>query len=378
MRILVCLAAVSLAALADEDRTEEIRRLLGSGDASYMRAAYDAARQSFERAWEMAQSTAPDDAIRYDVLKRLTAVHTAAGEYTAAEGYLQQALTWRERQFGAAEPKAIDDLLETATLWRKMKEYNRALAIIERAWMLHVQSLGIDSIPAADDMSRKAQIYLDQKDAAKAAGALKQALEIRTKRNGGDSPTLLADLDRLGEVEVSLREYDKAEEIYRHALVIRERLYGKEHADLIATLDGLAYACFGQQKYDDAEPLYYRLLSVWTASAGKDHPMIATVYDKLAGLYADQKKWDQAKEAAGRGSLIRVRFLAMGYAQQAALRLLEGAPDDAKDLYRRALAVMEPSDPALDELRKQIEGNLKLLQPPPKPVTRKASPARKK
>src|SRR6476469_9575347 len=136
MRRLLCLLVFCLAARGDEDRMEEIQRLLRSGDATYMRAGYAAARQSFADAWKLAESTDPKDSVRYDVLKRLVAVHTAAGEYAAAEGYLQQALTWRERQFGPDEPKAIDDLLETAALWRKMKDYDRALAIIERAWSL--------------------------------------------------------------------------------------------------------------------------------------------------------------------------------------------------------------------------------------------------
>jgi Tetratricopeptide repeat len=377
MRTLLCLLAVSLAAYADEDRTEQIQRLLHSGDAGYMRAAYDAARQSFAEAWELAQKTEAKDPIRYDVLKRLVAVHTAAGEYPEAEGYLQQALTWRERQFGDTEAKAIDDLLETAALWRKMKDYDRALAIIDRAWRLHVQSVGMESIAAADDLSRKAQIYLDQKDREKAAGALQAALAVRTKRNGGDSPTLLADLDRLGEVQIASREYDKAEDTYRKGLVIRERLYGREHADLIATLDGLAYACFGQKKYEDAEQLYRRLLAVWTASAGKDHPMLATVYDKIGGLYADQQKWEPAKESVVQANRIRAHFLAQGYAQEAALRLSEGTVDAARDLYRRALAAMEPPDPYFDELREQIEGNLKLIEPPPQAPARASPPKRK-
>ena len=101
--------------------------------------------------------------------------------------------------------------------------------------------------------------------------------------------------------------------------------------------------------------------------------MVATVYDKIAGLYAEQKKWEQARAAADRANIIRAHFLAVGYAQQAALRLTEGAPDAARDLYRRALAVMDPPDPCFDELRKQIEGNLKLLEPPPKPARKKPS-----
>ena len=44
------------------------------------RGDYDAARESFTKAWDIAQqTTTPNDPVRYDVLKRLTSVRAAAG-----------------------------------------------------------------------------------------------------------------------------------------------------------------------------------------------------------------------------------------------------------------------------------------------------------
>jgi tetratricopeptide (TPR) repeat protein len=382
MRSSALLLICCLAAIGGEERSEKIGRLLESGQIYYLKADYPAARQAYEDAWQLAQETLPADPLRYTLVKRLAAVNAAAGQYAEAETYMQQALTWRENQFGSTEAQAIEDLLEVANLCRRMKDLERALVVLDRVQSLHMQTSGRESLPVADDMSRRAAVMAELKRPETAVVVLEMALALRQKLSGADSQTLLADLDRLGELNIALRRYDKAEDTYRHALVIRERLYGREHADLIATLDGLAYACYGQKKYDDAEPTYQRLLGVWTASAGKEHPMIATVLDKLAGVYADQKKWDQANAAVEQANAVRARFLAVGFAQSGGLRLMAGDMEGAKTYYRKALALMDPPNPLFDELREQVEKDLKAMEPPPKPAApkpgaRKPAPRKK-
>jgi tetratricopeptide (TPR) repeat protein len=189
-------------------------------------------------------------------------------------------------------------------------------------------------------------------------------------------PSLIPDLDRLGELYITVRAYDKAEDAYRHVLVIRETLYGKTHADLISTVDGLAYAIFGQKKYEAAEPIYQRLISLWEESVGKDHPMVAVALDKVAVFYADQKKFDQARAALERSTAIRAHFLATGLSQQATEEFSENHLDQAKALYARALAVLDPPNTINEELRAQFEGVLKTFEQLQTPS--KSPPKRKK
>jgi len=216
-----------------------------------------------------------------------------------------------------------------------------------------------------------ALLYMDDGHPERASGALKTALEIREKTLGAENPGLLPELDRLASTWLTLRLYDKAEEAYRRALVIRERVAGAAEAELIPTLDGLAYACFGQKKYEDAEALYKRLLATWEKSAGGDHPMVALTLDKLAMFYRDQKRWDEGVAAAERATALRALFLANGLAQEAGERLARGDRKEAEQLYRRALAALDPSRSEHGQLREQIEGSLKELAP------RKSAPARK-
>lgn len=377
MAICVAFASLSLWALAAQEPVPDIPTLLKDGNASNMKGDYEAARGSFLKAWELAQATPPDDPIRYDILKRLTSVRAAAGEFADADNYLQMAINWREQVLGQNDPKIADDLLVSVGLCRGMKNFDRALLILGRVMGLHRVAFGPDSTAVADDFSRTAQIYMEQKNVPAAINSLNTALTIRGKTVSQLDPSLVGDLDRLAGAHIVMRAYDKAEEAYRHALVIRETLFGKEDADLIATVDGLAYAVFGQKKYDEAEPIYLRLIGLWIKSVGDDHPMVAMALDKVATFYADQKKYDQAKEAQDRGNAIRAHFFATGLSVEATEQTVEGNKDAALALYRRAFVVLDPPNPIYQELASNIAEIIKNTETPPK-VTKKTPPPRKK
>jgi len=348
--------------MAQEGLAPAIAQLNKDGDALYLKGDYEAARLAFAGAWDLAQQTPKDNPARYDILKRLTSVRAAAGEFADADNWLQQAITWRENTLGWKDHKIADDLLVSVALCRGVKDYDRAQAILRRVLSLHVEFYTVDSFMVADDFSRMGSIYAEQKKIEDAISSINAALDIRTKLGGPLDPALLPDLDRLGEYHTTMRAYALAEAAFRHALVIRETLYGKTHADLISTVDGLAYALFGQQKYDEADPVYQRLIALWEFSVGKDHAMVAVALDKLAVFYAAQKKSPEARDALERSTAIRVRFLALGISQQATQAFTEGQLDQAKAFYRRGLAVLAPPNPIHDDLRERFEGVLQTLE----------------
>jgi tetratricopeptide (TPR) repeat protein len=365
----------AVSAFAQEDPAAQVLPLMKEGDAAYLKGDYAAARDAFGKAWDALQATPADNPLRYDALKRLTAVRGAASEFADADQWLWQAITWREAARGKEDPKIADDLLLSVAYQRSLKNFDRALEVMKRVQGLHVAIYGPASQFYADDFSRMAQIYAEQRKIVPSIAMHQIAVEIRTKIAGPLDVTLVADLDRMGELYTTQREYDKAEEVYRHVLVIRETIYGKMHPDLISTVDGLAYSLFGQKKYEAAEPVYKRLLDLWVESVGKDHPMVAVTLDKVAVFYADQKKFEEARGMLERSVAIRSHFHAMGISQQATEAFGEGKVSDTKALYQRALVVIGEPNPVTDELRKQFEGMLKALD---ESMPKKSSAAPKK
>jgi tetratricopeptide (TPR) repeat protein len=368
--------------MAQEEGAPTVPQLTKDGDAFYLKGDYEAARLAFTNAWELALQTPKDNPVRYDILKRLTSVRAAAGEFADADNWLQQAITWRENTLGWKDHKIADDLLISVGLCRGMKDFDRALAILRRVQSLHVEAYTFDSTMVADDFSRMANVYAEQKQIDSAIKAIDAAITVRTKLSGPLDPSLISDLDRLGEYDTLMRAYDQAEAAFRHVLVIRETLYGKTHPDLISTVDGLAYALFGQQKYEEADPVYQRLIGLWESSVGKDHAMVAVALDKVAAFYSAQKKYPEVREALERSTAIRARFLAMGISQQATQANTEEQMEQVKAFYRRGLSVLDPPNPINDDLREQFEAMLKAVEaPPPKsavPVKRLSTPPTKK
>jgi tetratricopeptide (TPR) repeat protein len=370
---------VLLLALALLPQAVEIAPLLETAQAAYLTGDYERARQTLLQAWDLAQQRPAEDPVRYEVLKRLTSVRAAAGEFRDADGFLQLAINWRETVIGQADPKITDDLIVSASLCRGMKDYSRALAILGRVAVSHRQAFGLESLPIADDSSRMAQIYMEMKNIPGAISMLNSSLQIRSKLSGPLDPTLVPDLDRLAGAHIVLREYQKAEAAYRRVLVIRETLLGKDDADLIATVDGLAYSCLGQKKYEEAEPIYRRLIDLWVKSVGEDHPMVAVAYDKVAMFYLQQGKHEQAHAAKDRSVAIRAFFLAAGLSTSATARIAAGKKDEALEIYQRAVAVLAPPDSLYDAVRAELEAIVKSMETPlaAQPAPRKA-PAKKK
>jgi tetratricopeptide (TPR) repeat protein len=357
----VALAFFLLAAV--QDAPPDVPSLLRAGDASYLKADYEAARQSFQQAWDLAQETPPDNPARYDILKRLTSARAAAGEFKDADQFLQMAINWRETTLGAADPKIPDDMLLEVSLCRSMKDHERAADVLMRVLGMHIAASGFDSKPVADDYSRMAQIRMDQKLLEQAVSALNMALNIRTKLAGALDPSLVPDLDRLGQVYITQRAYDNAEWAFQRALVIRESIYGKMNADLIATVDGLAYALFGQKKYEQAEPLYKRLIDLWVGSVGGDHPMVAMALDKVAVFYAEQKRYAEANEASDRAHAIRAGVLATSLIQDATRRYDQDDMATTRALLERCLKVLDPPNQMYDKLHEQVLSMMKVVEP---------------
>lgn len=345
----------------------EARLQIGRGDAA-------AAKTTLERVWMELEKGPPEDPRRYDTLKMQSAVATLLGQYEEAEQYIQIGIAWRQTVIGRNDPKLADEYVEIAMLCYRKKDFDRGLELLKQALNRVARANSFDSVPVADIFSRMALMHLGQSKQEDAAFDLDTAVQIRAKVLGADHPALLPDLDRLGTTRISLRHYDKAEQVYRRALSIRERMLAPTDPDLIPSVEGLGYAFFGQKKYPEAESQYQRLLRLWEGSAGSEHPMVAQTLEKIAILYREQKRWDDSRPLAERALAIRALFQARGLNQEASARYLHGDRKEGEELYKRALALLDPARAEHKELHATIIGILREIDaapPPPAPPARR-------
>ncbi len=351
----------------------DIDTLLKTAHAAYRKADYAAARKSFEEAWAAADTLPQNDPKRYEILKELSGVTSAAGDQDAAEKYIGLAINWRETVVGPDDPLIAGDLIELATITARRKDFERSIVILQRVVGIHTKAKGnFENAEVADDFSRIALVHLAQNKPEKAIPSLLTANGIREKVFGADSPALLSDLDRLGAAQITTRAYEDAEIAFRRALVIRERIEGSQSPDLLTTLDGLAYSLFGEKQYDEAEKYYKRLLNLWLLIGNL--PMIADTDEKIAVFYREQKKWEEGTEAAGNAIALRALVSAVGLSTEATAWIAHGDKAHAIELYKKALTILDPNRKDHDGLREQIEHVLGDLDPP---KATKAAPKKK-
>ena len=361
--------------IATPQETAPLDDLLKIAHSAYLKGDYAAARTSLEQTWAIVQTSPAADPKRYDIAKQLEAVLSAAGDYKTAEEYEEIAINWRENVNGQSDPKLADELIELSNLCQRMKDYPRALLLLQQAQGRHVRLYGSDSIQVADDWSCIALLHQSESRLDLAVQPLQSAIHIREVVLGAEHPAILSELDRLASAQVTLRRYPDAEETFRRSLIIRERLTGPMHADLIATVEGLAYAQFGQKKYEDAEAGYKRLLALWIFSTQQpDHPMIALTYDKMATFYRAQTRWEEAEDAAGKSIALRGLFLANGLVNEASEQLSREHQLEAIRLLQRAIDSLDESREEHVKLRQQLQASMKELVPEAKPTTVKRPP----
>ena len=363
------------AGLFGQTQPPDIDLLIKTGNAAHRKADYAAARKSLEEAWAAAGELPQSDPKRYEILKELSGVTSAAGDQDAAENYIELAINWRETVIGREDPLIAGDLIELATICERRKDLDRSIAILQRVVGLHTKAHGnFENSDVADDFSRIALVQSAQNKPEAAIATLLTVIGIREKVLSPDSPGLLSEIDRLGAAQITTRAYADAEITFRRALVIRERIEGSQSPDLLTTLDGLAYSLFGEKQYDEAEKFYKRLLNLWLLIGNL--PMIADTNEKIAVFYREQKRWEEGTEAAANAIALRALVSAVGLSTEATAWIAHGDKAHAVELYRKALTLLDPNRKDHDGLREQIEHILADLDPPkvPKTAPRKKQP----
>ena len=376
MRWILLFAAFSLAASAQNPPTQApaaqdappptIEKLMADANTRYMKRDYAASVQLYEQARAQIEETPAGNPQRFDVMKRLSTVAAAAGNYPASNTYLAAAIAWRTERFGDSDPQVMAERLHQVGIYRAMGDAAGAREALTAIIAKHEEMGGRRNPDLANDHSLMGQIDLDVHQKKNAMQEFQLAILLRSISAGPLDVTQVPDLDRLGTlcIDKEILDYRQAEDVFRRALIIRESVLGAEHADLLATLDGLAYAYFGQQKYPEAEAAYQRLLALWTKSVGETHPMLAVALDKLAVFYAAQKRHEEARAAYERANAIRALVFAQGLVKEADdARTNTDPPAVSGALYQRALHALEPSNPLYDPLHDAINEVLQPAEP---------------
>ena len=298
-------------------------------------------------------STSPSSArtVTRDVVESLNEQarqYERRGQYQQAEPLYREALTRREKQFGAnhlAVAAASDNLgnayLRTGAYQLAEAQYQRSLAIRE-------QKLKPNHPEIAASLKGLGSVYVRTREYAKAETYLQRALELQEKTLGANHRALAETLNNFGDMYVLQAAYAKAEPFHARALAIREKSLGRQHLDVAESLFslGLVYKNTGESA--KAEPLFQRALAIQEKKLGRNDYQVGVTLNNLAGVYANLSEYAKAEPLYQRSIEILARAatrdpLALMAPLYNLIRMYAQTNDAAKlaPLYERTFALVE-------------------------------------
>jgi TPR repeat protein len=216
----------------------------------------------------------------------------------------------------------------------------------------------LDSMADSDElrqMEELAQAFEATVDGARAHQVYERML--RMAERAGD-----AELTRklLGTLADSYANYEmplKAEPLYLRLLALKEKELGAQHAEVAGTLHELASVYADTARLSLAEPMARRALELRLATVGQAHAGTRNTLRKLAGLLAARGDLAGARQSLAEVQTWVERDLGPAHAQYPAelSRIAQayydlGQYEDAENLYRRSLAIVESKADAQSQL----------------------------
>ena len=228
-----------------------------------------------------------DNESRVSTLLELGRARIGAGELSAAESPLQDALRVSQSQFGARSLQAGRALwglgmlrLEQDRIGESKDLFRHSLALLE-----DVKAPQSDISSVLDDL---ATVYEREQQWALAKESYERALEIDKRELGDDHPRLAIDLSNLAIVAQNMGDLKLAESLCRGAIDRNERAFGDLHPETAAAKENYGLLLQREGKLTEAEPLLRQALATKLVLYGPDHYRVGYAHVSLALLLHDK------------------------------------------------------------------------------------------
>ncbi len=272
------------------------------------------------------------------------------GDYSAAQSYLERALTIHEAALGPTHPDTAQSLNKQARLLTAQGDWATARPLYERALTITEAALGPSHPSTANILNNLAELLQAQGDYNTARPLYERALIIREQVNGPNDSQTANSLNKLALLLQAQGDYSAARPLYGRALAIREAVCGPNHPDTAISLSSLAFLLQVQGDYKGAHPLHERALAIAEATFGTDHPEIARNLNNLAVVLRQQGDYKSARSFYERALAICGKvfgpthpYTATSLSNLAGVLEAQGDYTAARLHYERALQIRETS-----------------------------------
>ncbi|MFO7563203.1 MAG: serine/threonine-protein kinase [Enhygromyxa sp.] len=313
-----CADERSLIEDVDDERLDELERLLASASGRKAFGKYDEGLEIALQALELATQihTPHGEGRAYLLLGDLQNRRNKLGE---AKRYLREALRRAD--------VAGDDATRVAALTKLMRvsylehdlEAGEALAADARAAL---DRLGDAPLLEADYYLHHGSLALARGDNETAGEYHGRALAIREAKLGADHPEVAISLNGIANALLGQGQHEQAEQMARRALAIFETQLGPEHLYTAASHNSIGNCLMERGRHigwDDpatarpyfaeAEQHYHKAVDIRAANVGREHPSVALHLHNLGEAQRLQGAHEQAKASFERALAIKREHL---------------------------------------------------------------------
>jgi len=313
-RIKTCADERSLIDDVDDERIDELERLLASANGRKVLGKYDEGVEIALLALALAKQIAtPHGEGRAQLL--LGDLQTKRHKMAEAKQHLRESLRRADvARDDATRVQALTQLMRISYLEHDL-DGGEALAADARAAL---DRLGDAPLLEADFYLHYGSLTLARGDNEAAGTYHRQALEIREAQLGADHPEVGVSLTNIANAHTAQGQHDKAEQMARRALAVFEAKLGADHPHVAAPHNNIGNSLLEQGRHigwDDpiaakpyfaaAEDHYRKAIAIREANLGPDHPSVALNLHNLGEAQRMQGAYPDAKATLERSIAIK-------------------------------------------------------------------------
>ncbi|MCH9650232.1 MAG: serine/threonine-protein kinase [Deltaproteobacteria bacterium] len=285
--------------------------------------------------------------VRFEMLKALSKVSLALGNYDQTERLLALTLEQAGELYGDDHVSVADHLVMISRVHNERGEWSKAEAVVQRAISIY-QRLGSEA-PSTITGARQqlATAFRERGDFEAAVAVQRQALEDARRFFGDRSLQVAIQLNNLGNLLKKVSDYRGAEDVFVESLATMEELHGSEHPHIATAKVNLAAVLSAQGDYQGAETFYRDGIAMERRLRGDKHPRLAIKLHNLATLLNLLGRFQEAVDLH-RESLALIQE-SMGETGPYYAMALSSLGMDLAEVgqFQEAMALMEEGEPLL-------------------------------
>jgi eukaryotic-like serine/threonine-protein kinase len=231
--------------------------------------------------------TGTHDKTHIDTLLELGRAYMGAGNLSAAEAPMLQALHLAQSDAGAISLETGRALWTLGMLRYQQGKNNEAKELYLRS----LSTLNSSNAPQTDIspvLNDLATVYISEHQWTFAKQAYEQALEIDRRALGDDHPRVAFRLQNLAIVAQNMGDLLQAEALYTDAIKRQERTYGNRHPETVIAKGNYGLLLQHEGRLTEAEPLLRDALSTRVSLYGPDNYNVGYARVSLAMLLHDK------------------------------------------------------------------------------------------